>query len=297
MLVEDDRVTAVAEKKALEKYGYAVYVAYTGEAAVERCRNGGDPANGNHPELILMDIDLGEGIDGTVAAEQILQHRHIPIVFLSSHTSPEIVERTEKITSYGYVVKSSSFTVVDASIKMAFKLFAAQNQLKAQKEQLRKLSQAVEQSPVSVVVTDLDGCIEYVNPRFLSLTGYSLDEIIGENPRILKTDTLSPAEYKQLWDTITSGEQWNGEFRNRKKNGELYWEKAVIAPIFDNNGYITNFLGVKETHPFKSYENPEEFVAAIHEYLVENDLYDLKKLSDWENALVNSYYYAYEQSL
>ncbi len=111
---------------------------------------------------------------------------------------------------------------------------------------LNKLSRAVEQSPVSIVITDLDGAIEYVNPKFVQITGYSLEEAIGKNPRILKSGEKPPEEYKQLWDMITSGSEWQGEFHNKKKNGELYWESAIISPIMDVRGIITHFLAVKE---------------------------------------------------
>ena len=110
----------------------------------------------------------------------------------------------------------------------------------------RRLSRAVEQSPASVVITDPNGDIEYVNPKFVEITGYSLEEVIGKNPRILKTGHTSPAEYRELWETITSGNEWRGEFRNKKKNGELYWESASISPIRGRNGAITHFVAVKE---------------------------------------------------
>ena len=112
--------------------------------------------------------------------------------------------------------------------------------------QLRKLSLAVEQNPASIVITDVAGVIEYVNPKFTQLTGYSLAEALGQNPRVLKTGE-HPAEYYQLlWQTITAGNQWRGEFHNRKKNGDLYWESASISPIMDASGKITNFVAVKE---------------------------------------------------
>jgi diguanylate cyclase (GGDEF)-like protein/PAS domain S-box-containing protein len=113
-------------------------------------------------------------------------------------------------------------------------------------EELRKLSNAVKQSPVSVVITDTKGIIEYVNPRFTELTGYTPDEVIGKTPRILKSGKTSASEYKRLWDTITQGKEWRGEFCNRKKNGELYWDYAYISPIRNSEGVITHFLAVKE---------------------------------------------------
>ncbi|MBT8363427.1 MAG: PAS domain S-box protein, partial [Deltaproteobacteria bacterium] len=112
--------------------------------------------------------------------------------------------------------------------------------------ELRKLSQATENSPASVVVTDKDGIIEYVNPIFCEVTGYSADEAIGQNPRVLKSGDLPESYYKELWDTILSGNVWRGEFVNKKKNGEEFWESASISPIKSEEGEVTHFVAVKE---------------------------------------------------
>lgn len=117
---------------------------------------------------------------------------------------------------------------------------------KRAEEHLRKLSVAVDQNPVSIVITDTSGTIEYVNPHFTKLTGYTSEEAVGENPGILKTGETGSEEYRQLWETILSGGEWRGEFHNRKKNGDLYWEQALIAPIRDSNHAITHFIAIKE---------------------------------------------------
>ncbi len=117
--------------------------------------------------------------------------------------------------------------------------------LKAE-EEIRKLHRAVEQSPVTVVITNPDGNIEYVNPKFSQLTGYSKNEVIGKNPRILQSGKHSKAYYDDLWATITKGKNWQGEFCNKKRNGDLYWESALISPIKDDGGHITHYLGIKE---------------------------------------------------
>ncbi|MEI8350664.1 MAG: PAS domain S-box protein, partial [Candidatus Omnitrophota bacterium] len=113
-------------------------------------------------------------------------------------------------------------------------------------KELRELSVAVEQSPACVVITDLKGNIQYVNPKFTQLTGYALSEVIGKNPRILKSGEQSAEFYKNLWDTIVSGKEWRGEFHNKRKNGELYWEGAFISSIRNREGVITNFMAAKE---------------------------------------------------
>ena len=111
---------------------------------------------------------------------------------------------------------------------------------------LRQLSRATEQSPIAVVVTDLKGTVEYVNPQFEAVTGYPLHEVLGRNPRILHSGRTPPQVYVDLWKTLLAGDTWRGEFYNRKKTGELFTEHAVIAPILDANGTITHYVALKE---------------------------------------------------
>ena len=117
---------------------------------------------------------------------------------------------------------------------------------KKTEDQLRKLSSAVEHSPDSIIITDYKGNIEYANPEFTRITGYTPEEVLGKNPRIFKSGKTDPALYKDLWETILSGKKWQGAFENRKKSGELYWESVNIAPVFDPAGIITHFVAVKE---------------------------------------------------
>lgn len=122
----------------------------------------------------------------------------------------------------------------------------AREALSLSEESLRKVSMAVEQSPVSIVITDPLGNIEYVNPHFARLTGYSRDEIVGQNPRLLQSGEIPPAVYREMWSRLSAGEIWEGEFHNRKKSGELFWERATIAPVRDAHGAIKSYVGVKE---------------------------------------------------
>jgi len=112
--------------------------------------------------------------------------------------------------------------------------------------ELRKLSRAVEQNPVSIVITNTDGLIEFANQKMCDVTGYSIDELIGRNPSVLSSKRKSQEEYQVLWETIKRGDDWKGEFLNKKKNGELYWESALISPIKNEKDEISHFLGIKE---------------------------------------------------
>jgi len=112
--------------------------------------------------------------------------------------------------------------------------------------EIRKLNTAIDQSPSSIVITDKYGKIEYVNKSFCDVTGYSVEEAIGESPSILKTEYHKKSYYIKLWDTISSGNTWHGIFRNKSKSGVYYWERAVISPIFDETKKITHYLAIKE---------------------------------------------------
>ncbi len=109
-----------------------------------------------------------------------------------------------------------------------------------------KLTCAVEQNPCAIIITDIDGSIVYVNPKFTEITGYSQKEAVGQNPRILKTETAPKELYKELWEKISSGMEWRGEFCNKRKNGTNYWISATISPVKDSDGKISNFIGIQE---------------------------------------------------
>ncbi|MDP1843441.1 MAG: PAS domain S-box protein, partial [Sediminibacterium sp.] len=114
------------------------------------------------------------------------------------------------------------------------------------KSKVNQLSQAVENSPVTIVIADLAGNILYANNKFVEVTGYNKEEVIGQNPRILKSGHTSDAEYKLLWESITQGKSWKGEFQNKHKNGSFYWESAAIYPIKNGQDEVVQFLAIKE---------------------------------------------------
>ena len=119
-------------------------------------------------------------------------------------------------------------------------------QRKQAEQEIKKLSIALDQSANTVVITDTDGRIEYVNKAFTKITGYTSEEAINENPRILKSGRMKEDFYQELWSTISSGNQWEGEFLNCKKNGDLYWENATITPVKDQDGKIVRYIAIKE---------------------------------------------------
>ena len=140
----------------------------------------------------------------------------------------------------GQVVGGMDVTF-DASEQVRLQLDLAQRMVEH-----RILLRAVEQSSSSIVITNVAGQIEYVNAKFCEVTGYTPDEVLGQNPRILKSGAMSPDEYRQMWKTLLSGEQWHGEFHNRRKDGSMFWELAALSPITDEHGAVTHYLAVKE---------------------------------------------------
>lgn len=117
---------------------------------------------------------------------------------------------------------------------------------KAIEEELRKLTNAIEHSPASIMITNTMGTIQYVNPKFSEITGYSFDEVVSKKPNILKSGVHPPEFYAALWKTITSGKEWRGEFCNKKKNGDVYWDSASISPVRNEAGEITHYVSVNE---------------------------------------------------
>ncbi|MBT8317703.1 MAG: PAS domain S-box protein [Lutibacter sp.] len=138
-------------------------------------------------------------------------------------------------------------------------------------EDAKKLTTAIEQSSNTIVITDIHGTIEYVNPKFTDLTGYSYEEAIGKNPSVLKSDYHTKEFYSEIWETISSGESWSGEFQNKTKNGTIFWEQSTITPIKNNAGKITNYLAVKEDITAK--KNSQQNLDVAFNFLKENEDY------------------------
>lgn len=221
LLVEDEALIALAEKTQLERVGYRVIQAATGEKAISLVA-----ANPNAIDLILMDIDLGPGIYGTEAAQEILKTHEIPVLFLSSHTDPKMVKKTEEITNYGYVVKASSFTVLDASIKMALRLFEANAKLAHSNDKFAKIFQS---NPDYVAISSLDdGVFLDVNDGFVDMMGYSRDEVVGKSAVTSSVAIwVEPEERKQFAEFLLRDRRISDfHTRLRKKDGGIL---SVVA--------------------------------------------------------------------
>lgn len=154
---------------------------------------------------------------------------------------------------------------------------------KRTQDKIKQLSQAVEQSPVAIVITNTSGTIEYVNPKFIETTGYSNEEIIGNNPRILKSGHTSHNEYVHLWQTLIAGDEWFGEFQNKRKDGTLYWESASISPILNSQGKITHYIAIKED--ITERKNVEQQLIKAKEKAEESDRLKLAFLANMSHEI------------
>ncbi|MCW8928848.1 MAG: EAL domain-containing protein [Gammaproteobacteria bacterium] len=151
---------------------------------------------------------------------------------------------------------------IQLSITSVYEASQKNTEITQSKEQIRILSQAVEQSPLSIVITDSNAKITYINPAFEKITGYHAKEVIGQNPKILQSGETSKKTYVELWSAISSKKAWEGDIQNRRKNGELYWEHAHIAPVVDSKGKIVNYLAIKEdVTRKKEYQQQLEYIA------------------------------------
>ena len=159
----------------------------------------------------------------------------------------------------------------DGSVRGAVAAFIDVTEHRRVQGEVDVLWRAIDQAPVSVVITDHAGDIEYVNPRFCEVTGYSFGEVAGKNPRVLQSGSTPREEYAALWDCITSGRTWSGEFQNRRKDGSLYWESAVISPVLDESGRTTHFVAVKEDITARKAQE-----AALHS--IEGELLQSQKM-------------------
>ncbi len=172
---------------------------------------------------------------------------------------------------------------------------------KAQEENLRTLSTVVKQSPNSIVITDTAGSIEYVNPAFCRLTGYTPEEVRGKNPRLLQSGRTPVQTYKELWNTVLSGSIWEGMFINRKKNGEIYYEQVTISPVFNEKGVITRLLWIKKdiTEQKKTEEELDAYRRSLETMVNERTekLEITNKKLEYSNRELESFSYSVSHDL
>ncbi len=196
-------------------------------------------------ELILSDYSLPtfNGLAALSIARRTCPE--IPFIFVTGTLGEEMAIETMKNGATDYVLKNRLSRLIPA-ITRALREQEELCKHKSLELTISKLMLAIQQSPLSIIMTGVDGAIEFVNSGMTKVTGYTAGELIGRNMRLLKSGLAKPEFYRELWETITAGKVWEGEFCNKHKNGALYYEKAVIAPVKDSSGEIINYVGVKE---------------------------------------------------
>ena len=322
LLVEDEILIAAVEMKSLEKAGFSVISACSGEGAIETVRKRDDI------DLILMDINLGPGIDGVEAATVILKEKDIPLVFLSSHTEPEVVDKTESITSYGYVVKNSGITVLTASIKMAFRLYEARRQIERQSREVeeanRRLQELLEEleetnrelvlsrheiienraevvksnekfmliadsMPQIVWTAEPGGGMDFLNEVYYRYTGD--DRYAGG----IKFRNVHPDDIEKVdnaWkDSVSTGKELEVRHRIKRYDGNYRWFLSRGIPVYDNEGNLIKWYG--------TCTDIEDIVLLKEERLrLEHNLLEAQRLSctgSYEYDMEDEAYYCSDE--
>ena len=232
LVAEASSLIIASMSRTIKKLGYDVITADNGDACLEL--------------LNTLKIDvllLHTGTPGKNSFE-ILSYVHdhfpdLPVIMIADSMSESDEAQSFTTGAFDYLIKPVNGVRLEVTIKKAI------TESERRKE-ASLFSIVVANCPVAIAITDKEGNLEYVNNAFSRTTGYSLYEVIGQNPRILKSGEQSDSFYKELWDTITSGKNWRGEFHNKKKNGELYWEDSVIIPIIDPTWAISHYVSIKQ---------------------------------------------------
>ncbi len=255
LVVDDTPDSLRLLTSVLIEQGYQVRPVLSGKKALSS-------AQARPPDLVLLDIMMPD-MDGFAVCKALKaddRTHDIPIMFISALYEPFDKVKGFALGAVDYITKPFHAEEVVARVRAHVSAYAMREHLQEQnirlereiaerqrvEQNLRKFSRAIEQSASTIVITDQHGKIEFVNPAFTQITGYTLDEALGKTPGVLKSGKHSPEFYQALWRTIRSGEVWQGEFINKKKDDTLYWERATISPVKDEHGSITHFVAVKD---------------------------------------------------
>lgn len=295
LVIDDDTIVRTMLKRVLEKQGYQIEQAENGRLGLEMVET-------FKPNLILLDLRMP--VMGGIEFLQQLhsdQEHPLSIIVLTGDGTEKDAEVCYQLGIHNFQRKPVEIVELKGLIKRNFDMLRQQAEvrelndnleqkvkertLQLEKEveehketadELKKLSRAVQQTSNMIMITDVKGNIEYVNPAFSRVTGYSMDELTGETPRILKSELQEQEAYSDLWKTIIQGHEWKGEMQNRKKNDEVYWISESITPLRDEHNEISHFVAVSEDITEK--KNIEEALQIANEQLIDS-YHDLDKLT------------------
>ena len=247
IFIVDDRPENIEVLAEFLDGEYDVRFALSGPEALELIEN-------RLPDLILLDVMM-PGMDGYELIGKLKSDPRtckIPVIFVTAKSDADSETRALAAGAVDFVHKPINRDVIRARVRLHLEFERREKALQQNladlmqaQTRLKVLSRAIEQSPTSVVITGTDAVIQYVNPQFTRESGYSPEEVIGKNPRILQSGLTRPELFKDLWTRLRRGEPWSGELVNRRKSGEVFWEEAHIAPVTDCEGRILHFVAVK----------------------------------------------------
>ena len=241
LLIEDDFGIAELMGDRIKDIGYEVFHASTGKEALGFLED-------KKPFMMLLDYSLPDMNARELLKQIKMEKRYVPpFIITTGHGDERVAVKLMKLGARDYLTKNLQFmdNIIN-TIKRVGREIENEKRLQNVGNSLKDLATILEQSPITVVITDIEGKIEYVNPKFTDITGYSYEEAIGKNPRFLKSGKMDTKEYADMWDTIREGNVWSGEFLNKRKDGSLYWERASISPLRNADGEIIRFVAMKE---------------------------------------------------
>lgn len=255
LYVEDEKVTREQISRILQRVVTELHVAENGEEGLALYLE-------KRPDIVLTDIMMPV-MDGLEMARRIRElDSNSQIIVLTAYSDTDYLLECISLHINQYVQKPVDFSRLTTAIDSCSNYIFLTRKLKQQNERIRMLSLALEQAPAPVMITGVNGSIEYVNSMFTRQTGYQAEEVLGRNPRLLKSDLNPIAVFEELWQTIKGGNEWKGELANRRKNGTIYWELVKICPLRDENGEITGFLKVsQDISERKQYEETLHYMG------------------------------------
>lgn len=255
LYVEDEQVTREQISRILQRIVTELYVAENGQEGLALYRE-------KRPDIVMSDIMMPV-MNGLEMSKEIRKlSRDSQIIMLTAYSDTEYLLECISLGINQYVQKPVDFSQLSTAIETCSNYVLLKRKLQQQENRIQMLSQAVEQAPAPVMITSLNGSIEYVNAMFSRLTGYQASEVLGRNPRLLKSSLNPPEIYNDLWSTILSGKEWKGELANRHKNGSIYWEMVKICPLRDADNSVTGFLKVsQDISERKQYEENLQYMG------------------------------------
>ncbi len=293
LTIDDEESVRSSVAAFFEDCGFSVIQACDGQEGI-------DIITSLHPDVVITDLRM-PNVDGMEVVDTVKRlDDNLPIIVLSGtgvlsdaiealrrgawdYLSKPVVDLVELELIVARCIERAGLVKENRDYHLNLEL-----QVKLRTAELRKLSTAVEQSANSVVITDVNGIIEYVNPKFAVVSGYSREEVIGQNPRILKSDKQPDSFYVEMWKALTAGQEWQGELCNITKQGKRFWELCSIAPIKDENGVVTNYVAIKEDiSGRKRYEEQLYYQAHFDALTGLPNRHYFKKHLEQQLALIN----------